>query len=1344
MKIKSKLISIALIIAMVISMLPAIMLPAAATNYLDSGSKDLPKLTKGEISELLASNPNYYGDGYYDIFTDANVFDVVPSTKAPYSPGKLKDSVLQATLHRLNALRQIARLPSVLLDNELTENAQYGAVLSASSNWGHYPEKPADMEEDFYQKGLAATSTSNMAQNPDLVSTPDAYMRDSDQTNVDRLGHRRWQLNPSMGKTGFGYAYSIVGNETIFRSCEKSFDSSADAFDYDFIGWPSSGSFPSSLFGYDMYYGAGGFDAWSVSLNPDKYSTPVKSEITVILKRNADEKTWLFSGKSNYAPSDTDEYFNLELGYYGINNCIIFRPSLSSVTDYEGLYTVTINGLKDKSGKPVDFAYQVNFFDPTPSALTKSMFTVNTNAEVYNGTAKTKLISSSLTEGEDYTVTYSNNVNVGNATISITGKGLYSGSLTYTFPITKAARAITASGSSSNLTAGGAHGTISINDNASGNTPTYNYTSSNPSVATVNSSGEVTPLSPGEVTIRVNAPATSNYEAGTASANFTVRTLPSQELAFSTPESVRKTYGEASFTNAAVNNTAGGGAISYSSNNQNVVTVNQTTGEVTIVGAGTATITATAAEVAEKYAQTSISYVLTIDKAVPVLSDFGITAPSATDYSGDPVSIAVPTSDKIGMGAISVKYNEGSNPPVDAGSYDVTFDVAEGTNYAAASRLSIGTLVINKVDHNDETSTGETKYGTSGILDLSSKIAAGATVVVAETEDNNSVLNGDVTITNGVLNFAFVNDESKADKSASVTLNVTDATNYNNYKITVALNVLWKFVQTDFKLAENSKTVSYIDPNFTITASGQVAGSVVTYSSSNENVATVNAETGEVSIVNAGTAYIRATASETEDYAAATKEYLLTVNKSVVTITALNQRIYLNGTLPELNPPEKGTHYTITGLRDGDELSGNLIFDFQSEGSSVTPDVSTIGSYDIVASGAEVPNTNNYDAEINYVNGILTISRRPYINTNNDSNSGSDKKDEKSETKTDTKTTTNSDGSVTTTTTKTITNPNGTKSVTVTTETKTANGTTGTMLTDGNGKWISAEAAISQYDLDKAVADNEPIIIPLTVDPASSNDSGAITINLPNKSGGSKYNNVGEMPVVEIQLTETAPGIVAMLRDADGKTAIIKECYEGSIIFPIENSCEVIIVDNTKYFADVAAESWYAGDVAFVTAREIFNGVGDGRFSPASTMNRAMIAQVLYNFDRYSSESVTTSFSDVKLSDWFAGAVGWAVNNSIITGYGSVFGAADAVTRQDLVTILYRYAKGAGYDVGKSADLSAFGDMNRISDYAKDAVKWAVDSGIISGYSDGTIRPTATATRAEVAAIMARFVRNVR
>ncbi|MBE6070206.1 MAG: S-layer homology domain-containing protein, partial [Clostridium lundense] len=205
----------------------------------------------------------------------------------------------------------------------------------------------------------------------------------------------------------------------------------------------------------------------------------------------------------------------------------------------------------------------------------------------------------------------------------------------------------------------------------------------------------------------------------------------------------------------------------------------------------------------------------------------------------------------------------------------------------------------------------------------------------------------------------------------------------------------------------------------------------------------------------------------------------------------------------------------------------------------------------------------------------------------------------------------------------------------------------------------------------------------------------------------------------------------------------ITECYEGSVIVPVTGTGEIVIVDNTKTFNDVAKNDWYNEYVTFVTAREIFNGTGDGNFNPNGTMNRAMLAQVLYNFARGAKEGDGTVFSDVKTGDWFNAAIGWAYENKVVNGYGDRFGASDNISRQDMATILYRYAKAAGYDVSKTASLDKFSDAGSVADYASDAMRWAVGMGLIDGI-DGKLAPTGNATRAQVATIMTRFVRNAK
>lgn len=310
-------------------------------SNLQSGRMDYKKLSKEEIGQLLSDAP---------LRLPAELFDVQPSVTAPYAPGKLKFSVTEMAAKRLSALRNIAGLPSVTVDAALNENAQYGAILLAASNFDHFPQQPADMDENFFKLGTEATSSSNIAYNYSLTGSVDGYMEDSDAGNVYRVGHRRWQLNPKLGKVGYGYAVAADKSE---RGVEKVFDSSGEAGEYAFIAWPASGFFPNGQFGGDY--------AWSVSFNQSLYQKPDIQQVTVTLTRESDGQTWTFSNKETYTIADSGKYFTVENSGYGIANCIIFRPD--GVETYEGRYTVKIDGLKDKSGNAVEFSYTTEFFD---------------------------------------------------------------------------------------------------------------------------------------------------------------------------------------------------------------------------------------------------------------------------------------------------------------------------------------------------------------------------------------------------------------------------------------------------------------------------------------------------------------------------------------------------------------------------------------------------------------------------------------------------------------------------------------------------------------------------------------------------------------------------------------------------------------------------------------------------------------------------------------------------------------------------------------------------------------------------------------------------------------------
>lgn len=340
---KKRILAVFLTVMMLLGTLPV----AVGAANLSSGSLSMPKLSKTEIKQLVKDNSQELSD---------DIFDVTPSTSAPYTIGKVQSGALKTATNHLNFVRRLAGLPSVTLDTSLCENAQHGAViLAALGGLSHTPARPDGMDDSFYQQAYAATSSSNLYAGVSLAYAPFGFMDDSDSFNIDRVGHRRWQLNPKLGKVGFGYA---VSNSSIYGRFvdEKVFDNSGTGCDYNFISWPSSGNFPSDLRGFSTY------TAWSITLNPEKYQTQYQQldNVVVTLTRQSDNKCWTFSNATKNT-SDNASFFNVDYGGYGVSNCIIFRPNMD-VEHFEGVYTVQVSGIKDKNGRNADFSYQVDFF----------------------------------------------------------------------------------------------------------------------------------------------------------------------------------------------------------------------------------------------------------------------------------------------------------------------------------------------------------------------------------------------------------------------------------------------------------------------------------------------------------------------------------------------------------------------------------------------------------------------------------------------------------------------------------------------------------------------------------------------------------------------------------------------------------------------------------------------------------------------------------------------------------------------------------------------------------------------------------------------------------------------
>lgn len=182
-------------------------------------------------------------------------------------------------------------------------------------------------------------------------------------------------------------------------------------------------------------------------------------------------------------------------------------------------------------------------------------------------------------------------------------------------------------------------------------------------------------------------------------------------------------------------------------------------------------------------------------------------------------------------------------------------------------------------------------------------------------------------------------------------------------------------------------------------------------------------------------------------------------------------------------------------------------------------------------------------------------------------------------------------------------------------------------------------------------------------------------------------------------------------------------------------------------FTDVPAPSnWAHAGIDYAVSNKLFAGMSDTTFEPNRPMTRAMLVAVLWRYAGAPEEGSNT-FTDVREGQWYTQAIAWAAENGIVAGVGNDrFDPNGMVTREQLAAILYRYAQKQGIDTGKGTDLSTFPDSGKCSGYARNAVSWAVAEGIISGVASGNtvyLQPQGNATRAQVAAILMRYIENI-
>ena len=355
-------------------------------------------------------------------------------------------------------------------------------------------------------------------------------------------------------------------------------------------------------------------------------------------------------------------------------------------------------------------------------------------------------------------------------------------------------------------------------------------------------------------------------------------------------------------------------------------------------------------------------------------------------------------------------------------------------------------------------------------------------------------------------------------------------------------------------------------------------------------------------------------------------EVSFTIAKAKITITAEDAEAYTGSDMPKLS-------YTVSGLATGEKLA-------KEPSVSCAADMKKAGSYVIAVSGAEVPNTNNYEESITYVSGTLEVKNRPV-------------------------------------------NIGPTYDIKVL---DSAHGTVRASL--GNA--------------------SEGSTIRLTVTP----DEGYSLANLIVRDERGRRIDVAK-----------SGGVYRFVMPA-GDVTIEAVFAQGTTVLP---------------FTDVSTYDWFYEYVKYVYDNGIMDGIDVGVFGPGITTTRAMLVTMLYRVAGEPYVSGTNDFADVAANTWYTDAVTWASKNGIVTGVDvGVFNPNGAITREQLATILYRYAEYVGEGVSARASLSRFTDTGSISAYARDAVSWAVAEGILDGRTATELAPTGECTRAEVATMIAR------
>lgn len=602
-------------------------------------------------------------------------------------------------------------------------------------------------------------------------------------------------------------------------------------------------------------------------------------------------------------------------------------------------------------------------------------------------------------------------------------------------------------------------------------------------------------------------------------------------------------------------------------------------------------------------------YSAALDTLTLVAAEDGVTMPDTlTAGNGFTVSDIRVTNNNAGQQPVSFKVTLTNTNYKWKNETGNIFNVSESAGFE---------VTINKIDHQAEAVSAEGKYGSTVRVPLAEYLPDGWSVQQsAISVDSNGNVHKSFRLEDTTLVVELNNNEALVGKYVKITLPVA-STNYNPFTITVTVTVQTKAQQV---ITASDLNVTYGDAGVKLNASALDNAQLTYQVTEGADVVTVDTN-GNVTLRKSGTAKIKITAAETEDYGTANTTVTVTVAKRSLTVKANDLTAYVGGQLPALD-------YTVTGLVSGETLTTVPELELKDVPAGVDP-MKTAGTYTIGFKTAPVADKDKYDLTVE--TGTLTVSSRPNVNP----------------------------------------------------------------VPAGNSVKLEEAAG------------------------------GKLTSSVSRATKGTTV-TITVKPDAGYQLEELE------VLDKNGEALPLKELANGKFSFQMPDSkvtVQASFVQESTYagYPDVLPQDWFYSSVRYVTERGLMNGTPNG-FEPNMDSSRATIWTILARFSGVDTTVVS--------GEWYAVARQWAMENGVSDGTNP----NGVITREQLATMLYRFAKNKGLvQEPVTADLSVFVDAGQISDYALDAMRWAVSVGLLNGMDGSRLAPQGSAARAQVAAMLMRF-----